>query len=89
MRTKHAKLRHEKPCSHMEGLLNHAAKGTGNRFIKWYALAHAARCGPCRRFLERLKIILDQLKASKAENPSDAKTDEMMQKFLQAKDEKL
>src|ERR1700722_20112900 len=32
------------PCSHMEGLLNCAADGRGNRLSRWYALAHAAKC---------------------------------------------
>ncbi len=75
-----------KPCSHMEGMLNSAATGKGTRFGRWYAMAHAARCGPCRRFLERLEIMLEQLKNSKAEDIDESKTDELMKKFLQHRD---
>jgi hypothetical protein len=69
----------------MEGCLNHAAKGTGSRFARWYALAHAARCGPCRRFLEKLEKVLDELAHAKAANPTSEKVDDLMEKFLQAK----
>jgi len=81
------KSQQDKPCKHMESLLNHTAKGSAGRFARWYALAHVARCGPCRRFLQRLEVVLEALKSAKSEEPSNAKADEMMQKFLDAKKE--
>jgi NADH:ubiquinone oxidoreductase subunit F (NADH-binding) len=71
----------------MESCLNHAAKGTGSRFARWYALAHAARCGPCRKFLEKLEKVLDELAQAKAANPTNVKVNDLMELFLQAKSE--
>lgn len=58
------------PCRHMEGALNRTADGTAGRFSRWYALAHAARCGRCNRFLKALEEMLSRLRLGK-EEPSD------------------
>jgi len=58
------------PCKHMEGLLNKTADGSAKRLEKWYALAHAARCGRCGRFLRRLEQMLGTLKSVKREEPN-------------------
>lgn len=67
------------PCRHMEGVLNRVAGGKAGRFARWYALAHAARCGPCRRFLAGLENMLDQLKTLKGPNPDAATMERLMQ----------
>lgn len=66
----------------MERLLNQAAEGKANRFAKWYVLAHTARCGPCRRFLERLEAMLASIKAArKASEPSPEALERLMRDF--------
>lgn len=50
----------------MEGLLNRAADGSARGIGRWYALAHAARCTPCRKFLENLQTIVDALHRGKS-----------------------
>jgi len=55
----------------MEGYLNQAADGRANRLVKWYALAHAARCGRCGRFLKRLEQMLGSLRTAKKAEPND------------------
>jgi len=57
------------PCSHMEGLLNKTADGSAKGLARWYALAHAARCGRCGRFLRRLEQMLGTLSSAKKEEP--------------------
>lgn len=59
-----------KPCRHMERLLNRTADGTSRGFARWYALAHAARCPGCRKFLEHLEEMLRQLRTNKGPEPS-------------------
>lgn len=49
----------------MVGKLHRTADGTAGRFAKWYALAHAAHCGPCRAFLHELEAMLDRLHQAK------------------------
>lgn len=66
------------PCPHMEKLLQNQAEGRLRGIARWYALAHAANCGPCRRFLEHLESMLAKLKASK-EPVEDEVLDRLMQ----------
>ncbi|MBL8087241.1 MAG: hypothetical protein JNM85_04120 [Chthonomonas sp.] len=49
----------------MEKMLHQAADGTGRGWQRWYALAHAARCPRCGRFLDRLRETLTQLRATR------------------------
>jgi hypothetical protein len=58
------------PCKHMVGLLNGTADGSLRGFRRLYALAHAARCGPCGRFLEGIEGMILKLRASKGDEPS-------------------
>ncbi len=55
----------------MEKLLNKTAEGSARGIARWYALAHAARCGPCRRFLNALIEMIARLRASKNEGLPD------------------
>ncbi|MBX3120433.1 MAG: hypothetical protein KF784_15340 [Fimbriimonadaceae bacterium] len=66
-----------KPCRHMEGLLNRTADGTSRGFAKWYALAHAARCPGCRKFLEHLEEMIAQLKKNKGPEASPEALDRL------------
>lgn len=59
------------PCRHMEGMLNRAADGSARGFTRWYALAHAARCGRCNRFLHALEEMLMRLRRGKEDPPKD------------------
>lgn len=59
------KITDEKPCSHMEALLDREAEGTAPWWIRWYVLAHVARCGPCKRVLLSLRAILREMKGAK------------------------
>ena len=38
----------------MEGFLNRYADGSAGLLGRWYARAHASRCGPCAAFLAAL-----------------------------------
>jgi len=58
------------PCSHMEGLLNQAADGSSRGIRLWYAISHAARCHRCGLYLQRLREMLNQVKSSRAKEPS-------------------
>ncbi len=49
----------------MEGLLNAQAEGRIKGLAKWYALAHAAKCSGCRRFLEYLEDYLARARDAK------------------------
>jgi hypothetical protein len=55
----------------MEKLLNKTAEGSARGITRWYALAHAARCGPCRRFLNALIEMLARLRTAKSEEFPD------------------
>ncbi len=57
------------PCKHMEKLLQQAADGSSRGVSRWYALAHAARCGPCRRFLESLRGMISRLRGGRDADP--------------------
>ncbi len=59
------------PCRHMEGMLNRAADNSAGRFSRWYAFAHAARCGRCGRYLRALEEMLLRLKGGKNLPPDD------------------
>lgn len=66
----------------MERMLNQSAEGKANRLAKWYVLAHTARCGPCRRFLERLEAMLTSLRAARqASEPSPEALERLMRDF--------
>ena len=58
------------PCKHMEQHLNRAADGTAVPLQKWYALAHAARCGRCGRLLASLRESLTRLRETRKSEPS-------------------
>jgi hypothetical protein len=60
------------PCRSMEGLLQRTADGSARGLARWYALAHAARCGRCARFLQRLEATLVRLRATKESDPPAA-----------------
>lgn len=61
------------PCRHMEKMLHETADGTANPWRRWYALAHAARCPRCGRFLDRLRETLARLReATQKPMPEDA-----------------
>ena len=60
------------PCRAMEGALQKVADGSAKGLERAYALAHAARCTGCGTFLERLKVTLDALKASRQAPAPDA-----------------
>jgi hypothetical protein len=50
----------------METMLQKVADGSARGIVKWYSVAHAARCTRCGTFLDRMKATLEALKASKA-----------------------
>jgi anti-sigma factor ChrR (cupin superfamily) len=54
----------------MVGMLNATADGSLHGVRRLYALAHAARCEPCRRFLAALRGMIGNLRASKDDEPS-------------------
>jgi hypothetical protein len=59
------------PCRHMEGMLQATADGSSRGLVRWYALAHASRCGQCNRFLHRLTETVEHLRDAKATEPSE------------------
>ena len=69
------------PCPHMENLLNQTADGSARGLGRWYAVAHAARCGRCARFLAALRALLPRLKQVKTEEPSEETLQRMARKF--------
>jgi hypothetical protein len=56
----------------MENLLHQAADGSAKGWRKWYALSHAAQCGRCGRFLDRLRSTLAAVRSAKPEPDSAA-----------------
>lgn len=54
------------PCPHMEGLLNRTADGTAAPLARWYALAHAARCPGCHRFLDALQSMIQAMRRGRS-----------------------
>ena len=58
------------PCGFMEGSLQRVADGTANPIVRLYALSHAARCGRCERFLDRMRATLDRLRSARDEAPA-------------------
>lgn len=71
----------------MEATLNRMARGEAGRFARWYALAHMARCSPCRKFLQYLEQMLENLKGAKGPNPSPATFERLIQQFEEASSE--
>lgn len=65
------------PCPHMVSLLNRAADGSSRGWARWYALAHAARCKPCHRFLENLEALVQNLREMKDVEPNAATIDRL------------
>lgn len=59
------------PCSHMEPMLQDIADGTGKGWRRLYALAHAARCERCARFLQRTEQTIACLRGAKEPMPDD------------------
>lgn len=55
----------------MESFLERTAEGRANRWTRWYALAHAARCSGCAAFLRRLEATMIALRVAR-----DASSDE-------------
>ena len=49
----------------MVRILNKTADGNASKFEKWYALAHAAGCTPCRNFLMSLEQLVEKLKSAR------------------------
>lgn len=76
------------PCKHMVGLLNGTADGSLRGFRRFYALAHAARCGPCRRFLDALQSMILNLRASKEDEPSADALERLKERARAAGDER-
>ncbi len=72
------------PCRHMEGLLNLAADGSSRGLVRWYTIAHAARCSRCGRFLESVKQSIHRLKATRSEEPNPETLKRLMTKASQA-----
>jgi len=66
-------LHHESdgpPCSHMESLLNQTADGSAKGLGRWYAIAHASRCGRCNQFLHRLEETLRRVRSVRDAEPT-------------------
>lgn len=70
---KHKDSSTDDPCRYMERLLHEAASNRSRGLIRWYTLAHAARCGKCGRFLESLRIMIQGLRnARKVDGDQEA-----------------
>ncbi|AIE84888.1 hypothetical protein [Fimbriimonas ginsengisoli] len=61
----------------MEGFLQRAADGSAKGITRWYAVSHAAQCGRCGRFLDRLTETIDQLRESKEGVPDPEVTERL------------
>ncbi len=53
------------PCQRMEALLQQVADGSATGIKRWYAVSHAARCFRCGNFLQRLRLSMEVLKATR------------------------
>jgi len=71
----------DEPCPHMESTLNRMAEGRAHWLARLYAVAHTARCTPCRKFLHKLEKTLIALKASKAPEPDPDVVQRLMSKL--------
>ena len=59
----------EPPCRHMERQLQEAASNRSKGLMRWYTLAHAARCGRCGRYFASLKGMIGRLQSERAREP--------------------
>ncbi|HLK14220.1 MAG TPA: hypothetical protein VKT78_05395 [Fimbriimonadaceae bacterium] len=62
----------EAPCRHMERMLQEAASNRSRGLVRWYTLAHAARCGRCGRFLASLRAMIAGLRSERATQTDEA-----------------
>ena len=62
----HENDKEEAPCRHMERLLQEAASNRSRGLVRWYTLAHAAKCGRCGRFLASLRAMIGRLRTERA-----------------------
>ncbi len=74
------------PCRHMESLLQKTAEGSARGVSRWYALAHAARCPRCGRFLRSLRDMISRLRGQK-EMPEEKEAVERLRKLIHAEAE--
>ncbi|CAN5385421.1 hypothetical protein BH11ARM2_BH11ARM2_03800 [soil metagenome] len=72
MNLNHCDVSEGPPCRHMENFLQSTADGSANRLTRWYAMAHAARCGRCGRFLARLREMRSKIAESRETMPEEA-----------------
>lgn len=72
MNLNHCDVSEGPPCRHMENFLQSTADGSANRLTLWYAMAHAARCGRCGRFLTRLREMRSKIAESRETMPEEA-----------------
>lgn len=69
------------PCSHMKTMLHDAADGRARGFRRWFAFAHAAKCGRCGRYLAAIQAIIDSLRGHREGMAPDV--DERLSKRLE------
>ncbi len=67
------------PCQHMEQMLQMAADGRIRGLRRWYVLAHAASCGQCGRFLQRMRETIAQLRKSQPNSPDETTMERLKQ----------
>lgn len=73
MKFMHGHSNDDGPCRHMEKLLQDAAASNSRGLARWYALAHAARCGKCGKFLASLQSMIGMLRSERnAQTDDDA-----------------
>jgi len=65
----------------MERLLQEAASNRSRGLVRWYTLAHAARCGRCGRFLASLRGMIGRLRAERSAEPNQEALDRLASKL--------
>jgi hypothetical protein len=68
----------------MEALLNREVDGRNRFLLHWYSLAHAARCRPCREFLEAIRENRAKLAQARSLEPSHELTKRLRSALAEA-----
>jgi NADH:ubiquinone oxidoreductase subunit F (NADH-binding) len=76
--------RHSKPpCEHMKSALNDSADGTAGILKRLFTASHCLHCGPCRRYREALRAIVQRLRRE-GEHEADTQVLSRLERSVEA-----
>jgi len=69
------------PCEHMESHLQDVAAGEATLWQRFRVGLHAIECGPCRKFLERMRDTVTRVHAASEDEPNQEAVDRLKEKL--------